>query len=87
MTDSPESQLAEPIFDKLGEDSEAQSTKNSSATPASEISPPESPPNASAVISKTEDGRARVRRLVASLSLEEQVRWKGPVCCVHVLIS
>jgi hypothetical protein len=80
MMDSPKSQIADPIFDKFGEESEGPSSRNNSATPSSEISPPESPPKSSAVLDTVVDGRARVRRLVASLSLEEQVNGCQ---CIH----
>lgn len=83
MTDSPESQIADPIFDKIGEDSETPSTRNDSETPGSEISPPESPPKTTAELDKNEEGRARVRRLAATLSLEEQV---SPVSQVYIFI-
>jgi beta-glucosidase len=77
MSDSPESQIADPIFDKVGEDSEARSTRTDSETPGSELTPPESPPNTNAELDKKEEGRARVRRLAATLSLEEQVSLIG----------
>jgi beta-glucosidase len=76
--DSPESQIADPIFDKFAEYSEAPSTRNESATSSSKTSPPESPPNTNAILGKTELGRARVRQLAASLSLEEQVSLYQP---------
>lgn len=77
--DSPESQIADPIFDKSGDVSETPSSRNNSTTPSSEISPPDSPPNTKAVLDKAVDGRARVRRLAASLSIEEQVRYPQAV--------
>jgi hypothetical protein len=83
--DSPESQVADPIFDKFGEESEDPSSRNNSGTPSSEISPPESPPKTTALLDKAVDGRVRVRRLAASLSLEEQVSATGAVATVCVL--
>jgi beta-glucosidase len=74
MSESPDSQTADPIFDKYVDDSE--SSRNESTTPNSEVSPPESPPSKNAVLDKTVDERAKSRNLAASLSLEEQV--SGP---------
>jgi len=72
MSDSPDSQINDPIFDKQWEDSEERSTAVTSNTPDSELSPPDSPIAKSAGIDKI-DGRANSRSLAASLSLEEQV--------------
>jgi len=72
MSDSPDSQRSDPIFDKYGEDSEARSTADTSITPASQLSPPDSPTSKSATLN-TVDNRAKSRSLAASLSLEEQV--------------
>jgi beta-glucosidase len=72
MSDSPDSQINDPIFDKQWEDSEERSTAVTSNTPDSELSPPDSPIAKSAGIDKI-DGRAKSRSLAASLSLEEQV--------------
>lgn len=73
MSDSPDSRN-DPIFDKYGEDSEERSSGDTSTTPNSELSPPDSPTSKNAALSKVEDGRLKSRSLAASLSLEEQVR-------------
>jgi hypothetical protein len=83
--DSPESQIVDPVFDKFREDSEEPSSRNNSATPSSEISLPESPPNTNAELDKRVPARTRVRRLAASLSLEEQVSCDDIVSSLHVL--
>jgi len=72
MSDSPDSQINDPIFDKQWEDSEERSTAVTSNTPNSELSPPDSPTTKSAALTKI-DGRTKSRSLAASLSLEEQV--------------
>lgn len=70
MSDSPDSQRSDPIFDKFGTDSEARSTIDTSITPASQLSPPDSPITKNV---KLVDNRAKSRTLAASLTLEEQV--------------
>ncbi|KAH8596601.1 glycoside hydrolase family 3 protein [Bisporella sp. PMI_857] len=76
MSVSPDSQRSEPVWDDItphGEDtSEERSSADTSATPASEVSPPGSPVKRSAVLNKG-DGKAKARSLAASLTLEEQV--------------
>ena len=64
----------DPVFDsnKFTEDYEGQSTANTSTTPNSEVSPPESPKTGNARLGKG-DGRANSRHLASTLSLEEQV--------------
>lgn len=72
MSESPDSQVNDPIFDKQWEDSEERSTAVTSNTPSSELSPPDSPITKTAGLNKI-DSRAKSRSLAASLSLEEQV--------------
>jgi beta-glucosidase len=74
MSDSPDSQINDPIFDKFAEDSEDRSSGDTNTTPNSDFSPPDSPTSKNAALSKTDDKRAKARSLAASLSLEEQVR-------------
>lgn len=81
MSESPDSQIADPIFDKYVDDSE--SSRNESTTPSSEISPPESPPSKNVELDKTVDERAKSRNLAASLSLEEQVSSASFVCFLY----
>lgn len=71
MSDSPDSQINDPIFDKQWEDSEERSTALTSNTPSSELSPPDSPTAKNAALKV--DSRVKSRNLAASLSLEEQV--------------
>ncbi|KAL2063455.1 hypothetical protein VTL71DRAFT_5260 [Oculimacula yallundae] len=73
MSDSPESQINDPIFDKYAEDSEDRSSGNTNDTPNSDLSPPDSPVAKNADINNTSDKRAGARSLAASLTLEEQV--------------
>lgn len=72
--ESPDSRMHDPIFDKFTEDSEGRSSGDTSTTPNSEISPPDSPAIKNAGLSKADVNRAKSRSLAASLSLEEQVR-------------
>jgi beta-glucosidase len=74
MSESPDSQINDPIFDKQWEDSEERSTAVTSNTPNSELSPPDSPITKNAALNKV-DSRTKSRNLAASLSLEEQV-WQ-----------
>ena len=74
MSDSPESEVRGPIFDKFENESEEPSNADISITPNTELSPPDSPTTKNADLSKTVDGRTKSRNLAASLSLEEQVR-------------
>ncbi|KAH8679882.1 glycoside hydrolase superfamily [Tricladium varicosporioides] len=73
MSESPESQINDPIFDKYVEDSEERSSNHTNLTPNSEISPPTSPPVEKNDMATPIDPRASSRALAASLSLEEQV--------------
>ena len=74
MSDSPESEIRGPIFDKFENESEGPSNADISTTPNTELSPPDSPTSKNADLSKAVDGRTKSRTLAASLSLEEQVR-------------
>lgn len=74
MSDSPESEVRGPIFDKFENESEEPSNADISITPNTELSPPDSPTTKNADLSKTVDRRTKSRTLAASLSLEEQVR-------------
>lgn len=78
MTESPNSQRHEPIFDKYGEGYETRSSADTSITPP-ELSPPDSPRTKSGSPA-TIDSRVKSRSLAATLSLEEQV-------CVQYLVS
>lgn len=75
MSESPESQINDPIFDKYAEDSEERSSDHTNLTPNSEISPPTSPLVEKNDMTTPIDPRAGSRALAASLSLEEQVRF------------
>lgn len=79
MAESPDSQISDPIFDKFEEGSDAVSSRDTVATPDSEISPPESPLEKHATL----DPRTKSRQLAASLSLEEQVKH---IYCVDYLL-
>ena len=74
MSNSPESQINDPVFDKFSEDSGDHFSWDTNITPNSEISPPNSPRRKNAILSPAGDKRAKARSLAASLSLEEQVR-------------
>ena len=74
MSDSPDSQINDPVFDKFAEDSEDRFSGDTNTTPNSELSPPDSPTSKNAALSQVDDKRAKARSLAASLSLEEQVR-------------
>ncbi|RAL60486.1 hypothetical protein DID88_000261 [Monilinia fructigena] len=69
MAESPESQMSDSIFDKFREGTNVISSRNTVATPDSEISPPESPLEKHAIF----DPRTKSRQLAKTLSLEEQV--------------
>ncbi|TGO25965.1 hypothetical protein BPAE_0069g00370 [Botrytis paeoniae] len=69
MAESPDSQISDPIFDRFEEGSDIFSSRDTIATPDSELSPPESPLEKHAIL----DPRTKSRQLAASLSLEEQV--------------
>jgi beta-glucosidase len=73
MSNSPDSQTDDPVFDKFAEDSEYRSSGDTNTTPNSELSPPDSPASKNAGLAQGEDKRGNARRLAASLSLEEQV--------------
>ena len=80
MSDSPESEVRGPIFDKFENESEEPSNPSNadiSVTPNTELSPPDSPTAQSAALSKPVDGRSKSRTLAASLSLEEQVKLRA----------
>jgi len=83
MSDSPDSQIHDPIFDRYGEESEERTTADTSRTPNSELSPPDSPTSKNAALTKADD-RVRVRSLAASLSLEEQVRLSTALTCLSL---
>lgn len=72
MSDSPDSQINDPIFDKQWEDSEERSTAVTSTTPVSDFSPPDSPNTKTASLSNS---RVKSYKLATTLSLEEQV-WE-----------
>ena len=78
MSDSTESEVRGPIFDKFENESEETgepSYADISTTPNTELSPPDSPTSKNAALSKVViDGRSKSSTLAASLSLEEQVR-------------
>jgi beta-glucosidase len=74
MSDSPESEIRGPIFDKFENESEEPSNADISTTPNTELSPPDSPTSKSAALSHVVDRRSKSATLAASLSLEEQVR-------------
>jgi beta-glucosidase len=74
MSDSPESEIRAPIFDKFENGSEGPSNADISITPNTELSPPDSPATKNVLLSKAVDERTKSRTLAASLSLEEQVR-------------
>jgi beta-glucosidase len=78
MSDSPDSQINDPIFDKRWEDSEERSIAVTSNTPNSELSPPDSPVGKSAALKA--DSRAKSRSLATSLSLEDQVCRFSAIC-------
>jgi len=87
MSDSPDSQRNDPIWDiaAQGEDmSEERSSADTSTTPASEISPPSSPTEKNASLNKDEP-MAKSRILAASLSLEEQVSFSLSSCLLRFL--
>ncbi|KAK6612704.1 glycoside hydrolase family 3 domain protein [Botrytis cinerea] len=69
MSESPDSQISDPIFDRFEEGSDILSSRDTIATPNSEMTPPESPVEKHAIL----DPRTKSRQLAASLSLEEQV--------------
>jgi beta-glucosidase len=73
MSDSPESEIRGPIFDKFENESEEPSNADISITPNTELSPPDSPTSKSAALSNVADRRSKSATLAASLSLEEQV--------------
>ncbi|KAG9233164.1 glycoside hydrolase superfamily [Amylocarpus encephaloides] len=70
MATSPESQVHDPVFDRFPED---QSSSETTTTPNSELSPPDSPRNKNVDLRGGPDPRSNARNLAASLSLEEQV--------------
>ena len=74
MSISPDSQINDPVFDKYGEDAEDRKSGETSITPDSELSSPDSPTSKNATLNPSEDARANSRRLAATLTLEEQVR-------------
>ncbi|CAD6442097.1 cf4627e9-fd60-48d6-a9b8-76bf61156a1b [Sclerotinia trifoliorum] len=69
MAKSPDSQIFDPIFDRFEEGFDAISSRDTVATPDSEIFPPESPWQQYTTL----DPRTKSWQLAASLSLEEQV--------------
>lgn len=71
MAESPDSRIIDPIFDKFEEVSDAISSRDTATTPSSEITRPDSPVEKHARL----DPKTKPRRLAASLSLEEQVRY------------
>jgi len=73
MSISPDSRISDPVFDKYGEDSEDRESGQTSITPNSELSSPDSLTSKNAGPSSSEDARANSRRLAATLTLEEQV--------------
>lgn len=81
MAESPESQISDPIFDRFEEGSDILSSRDTIATPDSEISPPESPLEKHAIL----DPRTKSRQLAASLSLEEQVKFLCFVDCTLLM--
>lgn len=70
MAESPDSQISDPLFDRCEEGSDVISSRDTVATPDSEVSPPETPLEKHAML----DPRITSRQLAASLSLEEQVK-------------
>lgn len=74
MAESPESQISDSIFDKFEEATDVTSSRDTVATPDSEISPPESPLEKHAIL----DPRTKSRQLANTLSLEEQVNFLHP---------
>lgn len=78
MTDSPDSQKNDPIFDKYPEDSEDRSNTDTNPTPNSELSPPTTPINKEVELGQKVDPRTNARKLAATLSLEEQVHTFQP---------
>ncbi|KAI9648015.1 hypothetical protein NHQ30_002643 [Ciborinia camelliae] len=69
MAESPDSQISDPIFDKLEEGSDAISGRDTVETPDSEMFLPKSTLEKHATL----DPRTKSRQLAASLSVEEQV--------------
>ena len=74
MSDSPESEIRAPIFDKFENESEEPSNADISVSPNTDLSPPDSPTSKSAALSHGIDRRSKSATIAASLSLEEQAR-------------
>jgi beta-glucosidase len=72
MSESPDIQINDPVFDNVADDSEDRSSPNTNTTPNSELSPPDSPISKNSALKS--DDKANARSLAASLSLEDQVR-------------
>ncbi len=75
LSESPESQINDPIFDKYEDDPGYLSSEDTCATPISEMSPSESPwaKAAASNLDMSYVNKDRAHKLAASLSLEEQV--------------
>jgi hypothetical protein len=87
MSDSPESEIRGPIFDKFENESEEPSNAEISITPNTELSPPDSPTSQSATLNHVTDRRSKSATLAASLSLEEQVRQFVPFVRVYLVLT
>ena len=87
MSDSPESEIRAPIFDKFENDSEEPSNAEISITPNTELSPPDSPTSKTVALNHVTDRRSKSATLAASLSLSEQVNDFVPFVRGHSYVD